>query len=78
MRILGIVLIISEIFSQSYKLEDCVIIALENKRTLLSANLGIRSSEKVSSEPLVIFCQMLALIQGPQELILQKGNQFLG
>ena len=46
MRILGIVLIISEIFSQSYKLEDCVIIALENKRTLLSANLGIRSSEK--------------------------------
>ena len=46
MRILGIALIISEIFSQSYKLEDCVIIALENKRTLLSANLGIRSSEK--------------------------------
>ena len=38
--------IINTIFSQSYRLEECVIIALENKKTVLSANLEVQSGEK--------------------------------
>ena len=38
--------IINKIFSQSYRLEECVIIALENKKTVLSANLEVQSGEK--------------------------------
>tara|TARA_B100001173_G_scaffold71405_1_gene60700 strand:- start:3062 stop:4405 length:1344 start_codon:yes stop_codon:yes gene_type:complete len=33
-------------FCQSYSLNDCVDIALENKRTILSATLGVKSAKK--------------------------------
>ena len=33
-------------FCQSYSLNDCVNIALENKRTILSATLGVKSAKK--------------------------------
>ena len=45
-KIIGYILPFSMVVSQSYTLNDCIIIALDNKRTLLASELGVLSAEK--------------------------------
>ena len=45
-KIIGIILLFAMVASQSYTLDDCIIIALDNKRTVLASELGVLSAEK--------------------------------
>ena len=45
-KIFKILLIINSVYSQSYSLDNCINIAIESKKTILSASLGVTSAEK--------------------------------
>jgi outer membrane protein len=46
LKIINYFLLLNYVFAQSYSLDDCVNIALENKKTILSATLGVKFAKK--------------------------------